>query len=139
MFKKILVPIDVAHIEKSHAMIDKTKDLADQDGGELVLLTVIPEIPTYVAAQIPSGLHETVVSNAETELAKLVTTHGLPASTGIKVEHGHPSRVIVSTANEQDADLIVIASHLPGLSDYLLGSTASAVVRHARCPVLVLR
>ena len=40
---------------------------------------------------------------------------------------------------EASADAIVIASHRPDLSDYLLGSTAARVVRHAQCTVLVLR
>ena len=35
--------------------------------------------------------------------------------------------------------MIVIASHDPGLADYLLGSTAGRVVRHAHCSVLVVR
>ena len=35
--------------------------------------------------------------------------------------------------------MIVIASHDPGLVDYLLGSVAARVVRHAHCSVLVTR
>ena len=37
------------------------------------------------------------------------------------------------------AAMIVIASHDPGLADYLLGSVAARVVRHAHCSVLVTR
>ena len=40
---------------------------------------------------------------------------------------------------ETDTDCVVIASHRPGLQDYLLGSTAARVVRHAACSVHVLR
>jgi len=36
-------------------------------------------------------------------------------------------------------DLIVIASHRPGLKDYFLGSTAGRVVRHSPCAVHVIR
>jgi len=36
-------------------------------------------------------------------------------------------------------DLIIVGSHKPGLQDYLLGSTAARVVRHAMCSVLVGR
>jgi len=42
-------------------------------------------------------------------------------------------------AKEKDVDLIIIASHRPGLQDYFLGSTAAKVVRHATCSVLVVR
>ena len=42
-------------------------------------------------------------------------------------------------AKEKNADMIIIASHRPGLQDYFLGSTAAKVVRHATCSVLVVR
>ncbi len=139
MFKNILVPVDLSHIEKSGALIDEAKRIAGQEGGALTLLNVVPDIPGYVAAQIPSGVHKNVMADCQAQLERLVKEHDLPASTQISVTDGHPANVIVSTAGNLESDLIIIASHQPGLSDYLLGSVASRVVRHARCPVLVLR
>ena len=52
---------------------------------------------------------------------------------------GHSGRSIVDVAKDIHADCIVIGSHKPGLIDYLLGSTAARVVRHAPCAVHVLR
>lgn len=53
---------------------------------------------------------------------------------------GDPGHVIADFAVEQKADLIVIPSHgRTGLRRLLIGSTAERVVRHAHCPVLVLR
>ncbi|STP20138.1 putative universal stress protein [Escherichia coli] len=37
------------------------------------------------------------------------------------------------------AHMIIIASHRPDITTYLLGSNAAAVVRHAECSVLVVR
>jgi len=42
-------------------------------------------------------------------------------------------------ATEAGTGCIVIGSHKPGLRDYLLGSTAAKVVRHAACAVHVKR
>lgn len=61
---------------------------------------------------------------------------------GVKVEtvvrEGHPSDEICGAATAQD--LIVIATHgRRGLSRMLLGSVAESVIRHAPCPVLVIR
>ena len=40
----------------------------------------------------------------------------------------------------QSFDLIVVGAHVKGAMErLLLGSTAAQVVRHARCPVLVVR
>ena len=52
---------------------------------------------------------------------------------------GHSGRSILDWAEENGPDLIIIASHRPGMQDLLLGSTASQVVRHARCAVHVVR
>ena len=46
---------------------------------------------------------------------------------------------VVDFAAEMKADCIVMGSHKPGLADYLLGSTAARVVRHAPCAVHVMR
>ena len=42
-------------------------------------------------------------------------------------------------ASDWNADLIVVGSHRPVMSDYLLGSNAKTIVRHAQCSVLVVR
>ena len=62
--------------------------------------------------------------------------------TGIAVNVivGDPAAAIVELANEIETDLIVIPSHgYTGLQKLVLGSVAQGVVRHARCPVLVLK
>ena len=55
------------------------------------------------------------------------------------VVSGTPKDQILNLAKVIDADLIIIASHRPDITTYLLGSNAAAVVRHASCPVLVVR
>lgn len=53
---------------------------------------------------------------------------------------GRPYLEITEAAAELRADLIVLTTHgYTGLKHVLLGSTAERVVRHARCPVLVVR
>ena len=52
---------------------------------------------------------------------------------------GHSGRTIIDYATGIGADCIILGSHKPGLRDFLLGSTAARVVRHAPCAVHVLR
>lgn len=51
---------------------------------------------------------------------------------------GKAYREILYLADKTSADLIIMASHHPEFSDYLPGSTAERVVRHARQSVLVI-
>jgi universal stress protein A len=70
---------------------------------------------------------------AQDELEELI-----PVQAEVRI--GKPHHEICSMAKTLGADLIVIATHgYTGLKHALLGSTAERVVRHAPCPVLVVR
>ncbi len=134
MYKTILVPIDLGHEEQA----SKALGLARQIGGpqsRVCTLHVAAQIPAFVAAQLPEGLIETNIAQARVALAAQAD----PAGAESEVRQGQPATAILGYAKEIDADLIVIASHRPGLEDYFLGSTAARVVRHADCSVLVDR
>ncbi len=136
MYKKILVPIDEAHSETSGASLKLANRLSDK-GGEITVLTVIEEVPGYVAMHLPENFESKAHSAAQASLEKQLDTHNAKAN--IVVKSGHAAGTIIEVANENDFDLIVIASHKPGAIDRLLGSTASRVVRKAKCAVLVIR
>jgi nucleotide-binding universal stress UspA family protein len=136
MFKTIVVPVDPGHAARSSAMIAVARQLGGDDA-KIVLMSVVEDIPTYVAAELPGGFTDKAKNNARAELERLAQENQLNAE--IVVRSGQPSAGILGTAKEKQADVIVIASHKPDLSDYLLGSTAARVVRHAKCPVFVLR
>ena len=134
MYKTILVPIDLSHPELGK----KTMAIARKIGGNrsrIVLLSVLEPIPGYVAAELPDGLIGRNLENARAELRSLAEEAGVESD----VRSGHPPVTILETAKEIGADLIVIASHRPGLQDYFLGSTAARVVRHSSCAVFVDR
>ncbi|KUK40866.1 MAG: Putative universal stress protein A [Clostridia bacterium 62_21] len=53
---------------------------------------------------------------------------------------GHPKEAILAWTKKMGADLLVVGSHgYSGLATLLLGSVAAHLVRHAPCPVLVVR
>ena len=137
--KTILVPIDVAQTEAAAAALELARDVAKAHGARLVLLNVLEQVPGYVAAQLPRTFHENALSDAAARLNEIAAGHGLSKTAEIVVRDGHPSTEILEYANKISADMIVIASHDPGLADYFLGSVAGRVVRHAHCSVLVVR
>lgn len=56
------------------------------------------------------------------------------------VEHGEPAAAILNYAKEHHADMIILGSHgTTAIARLLVGSTAEAVLRHAVCPVVILK
>ncbi|MGD2172045.1 MAG: universal stress protein [Gammaproteobacteria bacterium] len=136
MYKTILVPIDLAHVAEGKAIIDVAEQQA-AEGAKIILLNVIEDIPNWAAAEIPKEIVDQSRENVRSEIEGIASASGIKMDTEIR--NGHASNTILEVAKERDADLIIIASHRPGLQDYFLGSTASKVVRHANCSVLVVR
>ena len=138
MYKNILVPIDLAHKETAGPMISDALALAGKDA-KLTLLYVMPDIPGIVSAHLPAGSTDKAKASAEAELRELARNSGANDNIEALTSVGPPHHNILETAKQDDIDLIVIASHQPEFSDYLLGSVAAKVVRHAPCSVHVIR
>lgn len=136
MYKTILVPVDMSHLEKGKSMIDVARKQGDKDT-RIILLHVIEDIPNWAAAEIPAGILEHSRQTIHEELQAIANAASIKAD--IEIRSGHPYKTILDKATKVEADLIIIASHKPGLQDYFLGSTAAKVVRHANCSVLVVR
>jgi nucleotide-binding universal stress UspA family protein len=136
MYKTILVPIEMAHVAEGKANIDLAAQHA-AEGAKIILLNVVEDIPNWAAVELPAGLLEQSIESAQSELKAIATAAGLKMEVAVRT--GHSYNTILDVAKEKDADLIIIASHRPGLQDYFLGSTAAKVVRHATCSVLVVR
>lgn len=136
MFKKIIVPVDISVLDKGVDILGKATELLDPQG-EIILLHVVEEVPAYLSIDVPVDLVDNAVNEAKDKLQELKLR--LKTEAGVELRVGPPAREILACAKENNADLIIIASHRPDLSNYLLGSTADRVVRHATCSVLVRR
>jgi len=136
MFKKILVPIDMAHVADGKTNIDIAVKQAEA-GAQIILLNVVEEIPGWAAAELPANLVDRSLESAQDKLHAIAKASGLQME--VVVRTGHSYKTILDVAEGKAVDMIIIASHRPGLQDYFLGSTAAKVVRHAKCSVLVIR
>lgn len=134
MYRNILVPVDLSHAEGGRKALKIAREIAGPDA-RITLLYVIPDIPAFVSTELPEGLLERNLEEARSELQAMAGDAGAHA----EVSQGHPYSKILLRAEEIGADLVIIASHRPGMQDYFLGSTAARVVRHAQCAVLVDR
>lgn len=145
MYKKLLVPLDGsvrAKVAAEHAL-----DLAKCMDAEVLFFHVIPALPPYVNKysdrlggayqQIHDELQATgegIMEQARNEFGK----YGVKMD--IKVIWGNPAMEICREAKEGRYELIVMGSRgLGEIKGYLMGSVSNRVVRHASCPVLIVR
>ncbi len=142
MYRSVLVPIDISEADLTRQLIPQVKIHAKT--AKVHFLSVIPSVPFYASlglaysGELPdkNGLQ----TKALQKLDEIVKQFDIPEGrVQTHVVYGPPKDQILKMADTVSADLVIIASHQPGISTYLLGSTASAVVRHAHCPVLVVR
>jgi nucleotide-binding universal stress UspA family protein len=137
---KVLVPVDFS--APSREALRYAVSLAKEPQATVMLLYVVDLnlAGLDAPAEVPR-LVEEMHTEGERHLAELASEEvaGVcPVATIIR--SGRPFHEIVEAARELKADLIVLATHgYTKLKHVLLGSTAERVVRHADCPVLVVR
>jgi len=135
MYKNILIPVAPDHATSYAQAMKVARKMVDPDG-QITALTVLEEIPSFVAAQVPHDVYKNRIVEAEDTLRSDL---GEASDVTPVVVSGHSYRSILEYASTTGVDCIVITSHQPEFSDYLIGSTAARVVRHAKCCVVVLR
>jgi nucleotide-binding universal stress UspA family protein len=145
IIRSILLPTDFSLCAES--ALPYAADLARQMKARLVCLhvveTMMPPVGyAAVAEPLPAvDMGGQLEESATRELPKLGARE---ECAGLDVEEviarGDAAGEIVRVARERDIDLIVISSHgRTGFGRMIFGSTAESVVRHAHCPVLVVK
>lgn len=141
MYKTILLAIDLGHPESWAKALPTAVEYAQKFGSTLHLVTVVPDFGmSIVGGYFPEGFEEKALGDTGERL-KAFAAEKIPEGVTVHphVAHGRSYEEILSASKNLSADLVVIGSHQPGTETYLLGSTASRVVRFAHCSVLVVR
>ena len=133
MYQTIIVPVAMDQLERGEAILERARHLR-AEGGRIVLLNVVEDFQGYLAIDFPVELIEQEQDQARLKLEAL--RNHLVISADIEIRYGGAAREIIKAAEELSADLVIVASHRPGIANYLIGATADRVVRH--CPVSVL-
>lgn len=138
MFRRIMVPVDLAHADRIEKALEVSAEVARNHGAELVYVGVTSTEPGSVArsfdefvAKLDAFGRATAerlgVANARTEAIRL---HDVTADL---------DRTLIAKARELGADLVVMGSHVPGALEHLIGSNAGHVAAHAPMSVFVVR
>ncbi len=140
MYKRIVLAVDLAEPTPSPKGLAQAVEMAAIGGGELRLVNVQPVIPATFMEYVPVDFDIGQATRAKEALDAILSGIDLPAERkSAAARAGGIYHELLEEASEWDADLIVVGSHRPVMSDYLLGSNAKTIVRHAQCSVLVVR
>jgi nucleotide-binding universal stress UspA family protein len=139
--QSILVTTDFS--QASELALEAAPVLARQNDARVTLVHVAPtmslapgelEQSTSYQRELEDAIHQHLDRLCETYLA------GLPDVKTALLRGRNSADAICEFAAENDVDLILLATHgRSGIQRFLLGSVAEQVVRHAPCPVLVMR
>jgi nucleotide-binding universal stress UspA family protein len=140
MYRRILVPIDLADVELAKPAIASALMMAKEADAAVRLVNVLAVTPVTLAEYVPPDFEAQQRAAAQEAIAIVASETGLPPDRiSTIVRQGNVDREILDEAEAMMADLIVMSSHRTGLRTYFLGSNAGHVVRYAACSVLVVR
>ena len=139
MYKKIMVPVDLEHVEKIEKALDTAAELARIYDIPVCYVAVHGRVPNRVAtspekfdAELSMFAHEQRDKYEIETACKSVTSVDVPVELDDK---------LIGAVDEVEADLVVMASHVPGVADHLhlLSSNAAKIVKNTSVSVFVVR
>lgn len=137
MYRHILVPVDLAHKPSLNKAVTVAADLAKHYGATLDFVAVTSSAPGAVASN-PDAFANALEMFAGEE-GKM---HGIEIK-ATAVTTPDPAvelnSVLDREIHEHDADLVVMASHVPGFANYVFASNAGYLASHTDISVMVVR
>jgi len=144
-FRKLFVAIDFS--PNSDEALRQAHDRALSTGAQLAVCHIVPnelrsnllfpDISRIAALRFPLEMKQI----AEAAVARVAEITGRTEEEfELIVDDGTPQALILNRAEEWLADLVIVGSHgQTSAADALLGSVTDSVIRHAHCPVLIVR
>jgi len=137
MFKKIMVPVDLAHVGEIGKALDTAADLAKHYEAKVDYVGVTTDTPSSVA-HTPDEFRKKL----EAFSAEQARQHGISASAK-PVVCPDPAvdldRYLSEAGDELGTDLVVMGSHHPGIMEHLVSSNAGYLAAHSDVSVFVVR
>ncbi|MDH3666620.1 MAG: universal stress protein [Paracoccaceae bacterium] len=137
MYKKIMIPVDLAHVERLEKALATAADLSRHYGIPVCYVGVAPNTPGPLAHNPSEFAQKLEAFGAEQAAAR-----GLEATTKAYASHDPTTDLddtLLSAVEETGADLVVMASHIPDIVDYVWPSNGGKIASHSDASVFVVR
>lgn len=137
MFHKMLVPVDLAHIDGLQPALAVASDLGKHYGTEICYLSVTTSAPGSVARS-PDDYQEKLKEFAQ----KQAETHGQRVSAKVLVSVDPAAELddkLIEAIDDARADLVVMATHHHGRHDIIMPSNGSQVAEKTNASIFLVR
>ncbi|SBS27242.1 Universal stress protein G [Marinomonas aquimarina] len=138
MYTKIMVPVDLGHIDRLEKALKTAADLAKTYDLPVCYVGVSSSAPSSVAHN-PEEFSEMVDAFAKEQAAKYDLANVTAVSYSIPDPAVDLDETLIKAEKENGVDLVVMASHVPGLADHIFASNAGYVAKYSKVSVLVVR
>ena len=133
MYNKIIIASALNQGFSSKAL--KVAKTLLSENGKVIAVHVIEPVNNVVQSFVTEEAKSKVYETIKDAMAERCNNNDIESV----ILTGHAGRQISKYADKIGADCIIVGSHKPGIEDFFLGSTASRIVRYAKCSVHVLR
>lgn len=137
MFKRIMVPIDLAHVDRLDKALTCAADLAKHYGSTVIYVGVSAATPSSIA-HTPAEFADKLAAFARNQAG----AHGVQTESHAMTSQDPAvdlDPTLMKALDETRADLVVMASHIPNVTDYIWPSNGGTIAGHARISVMVVR
>ncbi len=137
MYKRIMVPVDLAHVARLDRALQVAADLARHYDAEVCYVAVTAPTPGPMAHN-PQEFAVKLEAFARGEAEK----RGIRAASHSMISHDPAvdlDDTLLKARKETGADLVVMASHVPGIGDWLVPNHGGHMAQHAGVSVMIVR
>lgn len=138
MYQKIMVAVDLAHADRLEKALTTAADLSKHYNAPLCYVGVSAALPGPVAHN-PQEFAGKMKAFGSAQAER----HGLTdVTSAVYVSHDPTvdlDETLLKAVEETGADLVVMASHVPGVAEHLFASNAGYVGMHSKASVFVVR
>lgn len=137
MFQRIMAPVDLAHVGRLRPAPDCAADLAKHFNVPVTHVGVTSSAPTHMG-HTPQEFDRKLRDFTRGE----IDAHGVEVRAQTAIAHDPSTDVddaFLQAIDTKGADLVVMASHIPNVMDYVWPSNGGKLAEHAKCSVMVVR
>lgn len=137
MFQRIMVPIDLAHVEALARPLQVAADAARHYGAEVWYVAVTSDVPGSVA-RTPREYEQKL----DSFVAEQSASHGQPTHGRVIISPdpiADLDDVLVDAIKDLRADLVVMGTHLPRHLDAVMPSHGGKVATHTKASIFLVR